>query len=140
VVRELYDLVTFPAGAIPDWSEVRALFLPEAVIALRLSREGLTIMDLDGFVEVWLRDIDRFDLDASGFTERIIRTHTTEFGDIALVWVLYEAEIPGSGRPAQPGVDCIQLVRNEGSWTISAITNEIPIPGRPLPEALREGG
>ena len=35
-------------------------------------------------------------------------------GDIAHVWVLYEAEIPGWGRPAQPGVDSFQLVRRDG--------------------------
>jgi hypothetical protein len=140
VVQNLYDMVTFPAGTTPDWEELRTLFLPETVIALRLSRDGLTVMDLDGFVEVWLRDIERFSLDESGFTERIIRTNTTEFGDIALVWVLYEAEIPGSGRPPQPGVDCIQLIRRDGRWVISAITNEVPTPDRAIPAVLRGEG
>jgi len=140
VVHSLYELVTFASGTTPDWDELRTLFLPECVIALRLSRQGLTVMDLDGFVDAWLRDIERYDLDASGFAERIIRTSTTEFGDIALVWVLYEAEIPGSGRPPQPGVDCIQLVRREGQWVISAITNEVPTPDRAIPEVLRGEG
>ena len=140
VVRDLYRRVTFPAGTTPDWEAMRTLFLPETVIALRLSRDGLTVMDLDGFVEVWLRDMERFSLDESGFTERIIRMDITEFGDIALVWVLYEAEIPGSGRPPQPGVDCIQLVRREGQWVISAITNEVPTPDRAIPRVLRGEG
>ena len=37
-VRELYDLVTFPAGTTPDWDRGRALFLPEGVVILRTGR------------------------------------------------------------------------------------------------------
>jgi hypothetical protein len=140
VVHELYDIVTFPAGTVPDWDHLRSLFLPEAVVVLRTSREANTVFTLEGFVQDWLRFIERDNVEETGFTERIIRTHATEFGDIAQVWVLYEAEIPGRGRPPQPGVDSFQLVQREGQWKIAAIANEIPIPNRPIPDVLREGG
>jgi hypothetical protein len=140
VVHELYDMVTFPAGTTPDWDEFRALFLPESVVVLRSSREATSVFTLDGFVEDWLRFIDGSNIEETGFTERVIRTHSTEFGDIAHVWVLYEAEIPGLGRPPQAGVDSFQLVRREGSWKIASITNEIPTPDRPIPLVLRGEG
>jgi hypothetical protein len=140
VVRELYDLVTFPAGEVPDWDQMRALFLPETVIVLRTSRTGNTVMGMDGFIGLWLRDIEGFGMDETGFSETIVRMHTTEFGDIAHIWVLYEAHIPGSERPPQQGVDSIQLVRRDGQWLIASITNELPTPDRPIPEVLREGG
>jgi hypothetical protein len=76
----------------------------------------------------------------TGFTERIIRTHTTVFRDIAHVWVLYEGEMPGWNRPAQQGVDSFQLVRQERGWKIASITNELPTPDRPNPEVLRGEG
>lgn len=140
VVHELYDLVTFPSGTVPEWDQLRALFLPEAVVVLRSSREATSVFSVDGFVEDWLRFIEGSNVKETGFTERILRTHATTFGDIAHVWVLYEAEIPGWGRPPQQGVDSIQLVRRDGSWRIASITNEIPTPDRPIPEVLREGG
>lgn len=140
VIRDLYDVVTFPADTVPDWDRLRSLFLPEAVVVLRSSREAMSVFSLEGFVQDWLRFIEGSNVRETGFTERIIRTHTTVFGDIAHAWVLYEAEIPGWGRPPQPGVDSFQLVRRDGSWKIASILNEIPTPDRPVPEVLRGGG
>jgi hypothetical protein len=140
VVRELYDMVTFPAGTTPDWEEFRTLFLPEVVVVLRTSREATTVFSLEGFIQDWLRFIEGFNVEETGFTERIIRTHSTEFGDIAHVWVLYEAEIPGRGRPPQQGVDSFQLVRRDGRWKIASVLNELPGPGREIPEVLRGEG
>lgn len=139
VVRELYDFVTFPAGATPDFEELRAFFLPEAVVVLRTSSTASTVFSVDGFVEDWLRFSGEANLSETGFTERIIRTHVTEMGDIAHIWVLYEAEIPGWDRPPQPGVDSFQLVKRPDGWKIASIVNEVPTPGRPVPEALRGG-
>ncbi len=139
-VQNLYQLVTFPAGTTPDWNQVRALFLPEAVVVLRTGRESISVFTLEGFVDDWLRFIAESNVDETGFTERVVRTHATEMGDIAHVWVLYEAETPGWNRPPQPGVDSFQLVRREGRWLIASITNELPNAERPPPEVLRGEG
>lgn len=140
VVHQLYDLVTFPAGTTPDWDQFRELFLPEAVVVLRSSSDATSVFTLEGFVEDWLRFIDGSNVDETGFTERILRTHATVFGDIAHIWVLYEAEIPGWNRPPQPGVDSFQLVRRPEGWKIASITNEVPTPDRPIPAVLRDEG
>jgi hypothetical protein len=140
VVRDLYAMVTFPVGTTPDWSEFRALFLPEVVVVLRTSPQATSVFTLEGFIEDWLRFIEGFNIAETGFAERIIRTHSTEFGDIAHIWVLYEAEIPGRGRPPQRGVDSFQLVRRDGQWKIASVLNELPMPGREIPEVLRGGG
>lgn len=140
VVRALYDLVTFPAGTTPDWNRARALFLAEGVVVLRTSRTATTVFSVEGWVQDFVSFIEKANVAATGFVERIVRTHSVEFGDIAQVWVLYEAEIPGAGRPPQQGVDSFQLVRRDGTWLIASILNEIPTPDRPVPEVLREGG
>jgi hypothetical protein len=140
VVRELYDLVTFPAGATPDWDRARTLFLPEGVVVLRTSRTETAVFSVEGWIQDFVTFIERANVTATGFVERIVRTHAVEFGDIAHVWVLYEAEIPGVGRTPQQGVDSFQLARRAGTWLIASILNEIPTPDRPVPEVLREGG
>ena len=139
VVRQLYDLVTFPSGTTPDWDQVRSLFLPEAVVVLRTTRTATSVFTVEDFIQDWLRFIRESQVEDTGFTERIVRTHTTEMGDIAHVWVLYEAEIPGWGRPPQPGVDGFHLVQRDGRWKIASIVNEVPGPDRAIPDMLSGG-
>lgn len=139
LVRGLYDAVTFEAGTTPDWDPVRAMFLDRATVVLRTSRTATTVFDVDGFVADFVSFIESANVQATGFTERVVRVRPMVFGDIAHVLVLYEASIPGSGRPPQQGVDSFQLIRREGRWWIVSIVNEIPTPDRPLPPELAGG-
>ncbi len=82
--------------------------------------------------------IERADARKTGFTERIVRMRPMIFRDIAHVLVLYEASIPGSGRPPQRGVDSFELIRRDGRWWIVSITNDLPTPDQPVPLDLRE--
>ena len=133
-VRHLYDIISSEAGRVPDWEPVRALFLPEALIILRSSREAMSVLTLDGFIQ----DFDEFyqvpQVQEKGFKETILELKATEFGDMAQVWVLYEARVPGGG--GNQGVDNFSLIRRDGEWRVAAITNEVPFPGRPVPDGL----
>ncbi len=133
-IRHLYDIISSDAGRVPDWEPVRALFLPEALIVLRSSREAMSVLSLDGFIG----DFDEFyqvpQVQANGFKETILELKATEFGDMAQVWVLYEARVPDGG--GNQGVDNFSLIRLDGEWFVAAITNEVPFPGRPVPEGL----
>jgi hypothetical protein len=133
-VRELYDIISAEAGRVPEWEAVRALFIPEALIILRSSRDAMSVLTLDGFIE----DFDAFyrtpQVTEKGFKETILELKSTEFGDMAQVWVLYEARIPDGG--GNQGVDNFSLIRRNGKWRVAAITNEVPFPGRPVPEGL----
>jgi len=136
-VRELYRLVSFRPGEATDWARVRALFLPEAVVVLRTSRVATTVFSLEGFIG----DFVRFDtipaVARSGFTETIVRLRPMVLGNIAHVLVLYEAQVTGSQRPPQQGVDSFHVVRRGERWWIVSIVNEILAPERPLPAELQ---
>ena len=133
-VRVLYDIISSESGRVPDWEPVRALFLPEALIILRSSREAMSVLTLDGFIQ----DFDEFyqvpQVQEKGFKETILELKATEFGDMAQVWVLYEARVPEGG--GNRGVDNFSLIRLDGAWRVAAITNEVPFPGRPVPDGL----
>lgn len=136
LVAELYDLVTFDAGTTPDWDRVRSLFLEEAVIVMRTSQTETGVFSVDAWVDDFVRFIERANVEATGFTERIVRTRTWTFRDMAHVLVLYEASIPGWGRPPMQGVDSFSLVRLDGRWWVAAITNDLPDADHPVPEEL----
>lgn len=137
VVRELYDLVTFPAGTTPDWDRARSLFLPEAVVVLRTSRTASTVFAVEEWVQDFVTFIEQRNVEETGFVERIVRLVSTEFWDIAQVWVLYEPSIPGREMPPQQGVDSFSLVRRHGRWWIVSVVNDTVTPEHPVPEVLR---
>ena len=136
VVNELYQLVTFESGHTPDWNQVKSLFIDQAVVVLRTSRENTTIFSVQGFVDDFVNFIEKYNAKQTGFKEEIKRMKSKIFEDMAHIFVLYEASIPGSKRPPQQGLDSFLLIKKEGRWWIVAITNEIPKPDSPIPSDL----
>ena len=138
VVRTLYARVTFDAGKNVDWQQVKALFIPEAVIVLRTSRTAMSVLSLDGFVGDFVNFIKQAKLEEQAFEETIVSIKTQEHGDIARSIVHYAARIPSNGRPAQDGIDIFVLMKRDGAWRIVSIVNEVVRPGVPVPEELRK--
>lgn len=138
LIEHLYDLVSFPAHDLPDWDDVRATFIPEAVIVLRTSRTGSTTFTVETFIDDWLAFIERDNVEERGFTETIVNMKVFEYGDIATALVLYTSDFPDDDRPPRPGVDSFSLIRQDGRWLIASVLNEIPNQGRPIPAELQD--
>jgi hypothetical protein len=136
VVRGLYEMVTFDPGTTPNWSEVRSVFIDEAVVVLRTSPTASTVFTLDGFVQDFVNFIERDNVEATGFTERVVAVESMVFRDIAHVLVLYESSIPGR-RPPTPGVDSFELIKRDGRWKIVSVINDLPNAAHPVPAVLR---
>jgi len=136
VVTELYKLVSFNAGNTPDWEKVKDLFIEDAVIVLRTSRTEHKIFSREGFIDDFKNFISTSKVDETGFLEKIINIKTVTFGNIAHSMVVYEASIPQRKRPPQKGVDSFQLVKKNDKWLIVSIVNEIPKPGKPIPDKI----
>ena len=134
VVRDVYDLVSWTDGNIPDWEVVREVFIPEAIVVLRYPPD-LKVMSVDGFLLDWLRFENQLaGAGVSGFKETVTSAATTEFGDVAHVHVVYETSIPDTGRPARPGVDLWSLIRIDGQWKVVSVVNELPRDDLPVPD------
>lgn len=142
--RAIYDAVSAPAGSVPNWDRVRSFFVPEAVVVLRTGRTSTSVFTLDGFIKDF---VDFYETPrkygdaplvprANGFTEKVLATRAQEFGEIAQVAVLYEAQIVGLSRPPTRGVDLWLLTRQGGRWRIAAVVNEVVSADRPLPPDL----
>lgn len=137
LVGEIYDMVSFEGGSVPDWDAVRSMFHPEAVVVLRTSRTATTVFSVEGFVQDFINFVENTPAGGNGFTEKVLAMKPLVFGDMANVLVLYEAQITGSPRPPQQGVDNFSLIKKDGRWWIVSVTNEIPTPDRPIPDVLR---
>lgn len=139
VARELYSRVTWKAGSIADWDKVRALFRKEAVVVLRSSRTAMSVFNLEGFIDDFVRFSKLEAVQRLGFQEKVVRLKATTYGEIANVFVLYEAHIPGHPMAPQQGVDIIQLLYKDGQWSIVSIVNELVAKGGKLPVELQGG-
>jgi hypothetical protein len=137
VVRALYRMVTFEAGKNVDWEQVKALFIPEAVIVLRASRTSMNVLNRNTFVDDFVRFIREAKLEDHAFEETIVAIKTQETGDVARSTVHYAARIPSRERPAQHGIDVFLLMKTDGRWRIVSIVNEIVRPGVEVPEEIR---
>jgi hypothetical protein len=138
VVRTLYRMVTFAAGKDVDWDQVKALFIPEAVIVLRASRTSMNVLNRDTFVDDFVRFIREAKLEDQAFEETIVAIKTQETGEVARSTVHYAARIPSRDRPAQHGIDVFLLMQADGRWRIVSIVNEIVRPGVEVPEEIRK--
>lgn len=138
VVRALYRMVTFEAGKNVDWEQVKALFIPEAVIVLRASRTSMNVLNRNTFVDDFVRFIREAKLEDQAFEETIVAIKTQETGDVARSTVHYAARIPSRERPAQHGIDVFLLMKTDGRWRIVSIVNEIVRPGVEVPEEIRK--
>jgi hypothetical protein len=136
VVRELYRLVTVEKGQVTDWEQVRNLFIPEAVIVLRVSKDASQVFDVQGWIDDFVAFNEKARVKERGFSEKIMVLKPRVFRDIANVFVLYEAAITDSDRPPTRGVDSIELIRKNGRWWIAAITNDLPNADNPIPTEL----
>lgn len=138
LVADLYSAVTFDSGGSPDWDYVRSMFVNEAVITMRTSRDSSTTFSVNGFIADFINFIRNSPAAKIGFSEKIIRMRPMVFGDIAHVLVLYEAAFPGLEMRPQQGVDSFQLIRKKGRWWIMAIANDIVTRDRPIPHELQK--
>ena len=138
VVRELYRLVSVEKGQVTDWEQVRNLFLPQAVIALRVSKDASQVFDLQGWIDDFVAWDEKARVKERGFYEKILVLKPRVFRDIANVFVLYEAAIVDSDHPPTKGIDSIELIRKDGRWWIASITNDLPNANNPIPPELQE--
>ena len=135
LIEDLYASVSFVPGKLPDWKAVEAMFLENAIITLRTSRDNVSVFS----VEAWVQDFKDFiiarKLETIGFNENIVGLTVFEYGDIAHALVVYEPRIPGITSSRQ-GIDSINLIRQNGEWKIVSILNELPTADRPIPDYL----
>lgn len=138
LVREIYRRVGIEPGVAKDWETVRSLFLPDAVVFMRVTRDSSATMTVGEFLNDFIEFSKRAEVEKKGFAEKILWMKPFVFRNIAQVLVCYEAAVTGSGRPPQRGLDSFQLVRKEGRWWIAGIVNEIPDQEHPLPVEPKE--
>lgn len=134
LVGDIYSVVSSRAGEPVDWEKVRSMFIDEAVVILRTSRDKSTQFTADGFIQDFKDFYENPAVKASGFEEKILSMKTMAYKDIAFIATVYSAAITGSERPPTRGVDLWLLHKKDGLWKIASVVNEVIPAGEELPD------
>lgn len=134
LIRDIYVSVSAKNSESVDWQKVRSMFIDEAVVVLRTSRDKSTQFTADGFIQDFKDFYQYPEVSANGFGEKILRMKTMVYKEIAFIATAYSAEITGSQRPPTLGVDLWLLAKKDGLWKITSIVNEVIPAGEELPD------
>ena len=138
IVTALYASVSHGPEYEPNWSRLRGLFLPKAIVVppRRSDAPALTVLDVDAFEERIRKYIaGRRDRGESlGFTEREIARREGRFGSVSQVFSTYETvRAPGDPAPFARGIHSIQLVNDGRRWWIAALVWDNEREDNPIP-------
>jgi len=136
VIQALYAAICFELGHRPDWEVHTKLFIPSARL-VRVTDRGVFAFDCASYKQDLESMISSGDL--RSFYEHELWRDTWEFGDIAHITSAYRTFESREGCETGGGINCIQLLRREGRWWISAMLwrrdgedLEVPVSARAL--------
>ena len=139
IIQAYYEVVSGPAGEIPDRARDQTLHLPNALVGVPgqddQGRPVLVTMTLDDYH-------DRFGGPrAEGFFEREIHREVSRFGNVAHVMSTYASSTTPGGEVFDRGINSIQLTWDGDRWWIVSWIFDSEREGNPIPpEFLPEGG
>jgi hypothetical protein len=134
LIRDIYVTVSGKNSESINWQRVRSMFVDEAVVVLRTSRDKSNQFTVDGFIQDFKDFYGHPAVKANGFEEKILSMRTMIYKDIAMIATEYSATITGTDRPPSLGVDLWLLSKCNGFWKITSIVNEVIPAGEKLPD------
>jgi hypothetical protein len=120
-VRELYSVISGPAGQARDWDRLRSIFAPGArmvpVVVTGGSRRAISWT-----VEDYIKNSGPY-LEQKGFFEREVKATVERYGPVAHVWSQYECWMgQQEGEPDDRGVNSIQLSHDGQRWWVQSVS------------------
>lgn len=119
VVRELYRIVSGPAGTPKDWARLRALHAPGAIITAPQhvgDRLHATTYNVEQFTALNEKLFGQ-----RGFFEAELRQDVRTFGHVAHVWSAYSSG-ETAATPSSYGVNSFQLLNDGKRWCVISAT------------------
>ena len=125
LIRDVYDVISGPAGQQRDWDRMRSLFARHARLSAMVPRlhpdsmragprPQMVIMS----VEDWIERSGPFLLE-QGFFEVEVFNEIERYGNVAHVWSTYESRTGApDNAPFDRGINSFQLVWGEGRWWV----------------------
>ncbi len=141
-IRELYAVISGPAGHKRDWEKFRAMFAPGAQMGVMVSGKNGEPAYKQISPEEYIATSGKL-LEEKGFFESEISRKIERYGNLVHLWSTYEArEKETDTKPMMRGVNSIQFVKIGNSYKIASLiwqpeAANLPLPADYLPEQAR---
>ena len=126
LIRDVYAVISGPAGEERDWDRMRTMFTTDARLSAIVPRRdsanatprmARVVMTVDDYVQrsgpMLMRD---------GFFETELYSEIERYGNVAHVWSTYESRIRSpETEPIDRGINSFQLVHIDGRWLVYSI-------------------
>jgi hypothetical protein len=135
MMKAFYESTAGPAGQPRDWDRLLSLCSPQTrYIATRPLPDGgaaIFSMTVPDFIQH-----NRKYFENGGFFETEAGRQVQEFGNIAHVWSVYESRRQAEAPvPYSRGIYSIQMLYDQGRWTIVSVFWDHEREDNPIPEA-----
>lgn len=131
-IRDIYAVISGPAGQERDWDKMRAMMEPGAKLSA-ITPKGVLNMTLDEYIEK-----SGPILVGNGFSESELVQRMEAYGRIAHVWSSYDGATETGGIKVR-GINSFQLAKGtDGQWRVQSIFWQQEIPQFPLPKDMEK--
>ena len=137
IIRAYYEVVSGPAGGIPDRARDHTLHLPNALV-------GVPGVDEHGTPQLVTMTLDDYHDQtggprSEGFFEKESHRVVHRFGNVAHVFSTYSSSKTPDGEPYDRGINSIQLTWDGERWWIVSWIFDSERPGNPITEDFLPG-
>lgn len=135
IMKAYYEVVSGPAGSIPDKKRDLFIHIPDAqVIMMSGDGKGNVKPNIMTIAEYHERNSKPR---KTGFFEYEIKRETMQYGAITHIWSTYEWKTTKDGPVGGRGINSIQLYHDGSRWWVAAEMYDIrnkPVPKEYLPK------
>lgn len=139
-VKDIYAVISGPAGKARDWDKFRGLFADGAQMrVIGKQKDGPTRAFMFTPEDYVKRSGPM--LEKEGFFEREISNKTWIYGDLAQVWSTYESRhLADDAKPFARGINTMTFAKLDGKWKIVSISWTDENSAGPIPKDYLGGG
>ena len=138
ILNALYESVSHPDGAEPNWARMRGIFIPVGMLIppKRPNEDMFTVLDVDQFRERVRKGADAAKQkgEPTGFFEKEVARRLDCFGNVCQVFSTYEARRAAADeKPFVRGINSIQLLNDGERWWVASVVWDTERPNNPIP-------
>lgn len=138
IIDAYYEVVSGPAGSVPDRARDHTLHRPGALVAI-------TTVNAEGEPTLFMGSLDDYHDRFGGprsasFYETEIHRETMTFGNMTHVWSTYAYRGSPDGPLTGRGINSIQLYHDGSRWWITSWIFDSERAGNPIPAEYLPGG
>jgi hypothetical protein len=138
ILNALYESVSHPDGAEPNWARMRGIFLPVGMLIppKRPNEDMFTVLDVDQFRERVQKGAAAAKQkgEPTGFFEKEVARKLDCFGNVCQAFSTYEARrAQADEKPFVRGINSIQMLNDGERWWVASVVWDTERPNNPIP-------